>query len=77
MIECQNISRLRETEAMIDSYASMVDRRTRELEREKTQVEKLLLNLMPHSVYDEYTACSTVADEINGDLRIVTRGRKR
>ena len=49
VIEGQNISRLRETEAMIDSYSEMVDRRTRELEREKNQVEKLLLNVMPRS----------------------------
>lgn len=64
VLEAQNISRLRETEAMIDSYATMIDRRTRDLEREKTQVEKLLLNLMPRSVYEEYTTFGSVAPRL-------------
>ena len=64
VIECQNVSRLRETEAMIDSYAAMVDRRTRDLEREKTHVEKLLLNIMPRSVYEEYTTFGSVAPRL-------------
>lgn len=64
VIEGQNISRLRETEAMIDSYSDMVDRRTRELKREKTQVEKLLLNVMPQSVYEEYMTFGSVAPRL-------------
>ncbi|MEM8728867.1 MAG: adenylate/guanylate cyclase domain-containing protein [Pseudomonadota bacterium] len=64
VMECQNVSRLRETEAMIDSYAAMVDRRTRDLEREKTHVEKLLLNIMPRSVYEEYTTFGSVAPRL-------------
>lgn len=64
VLEAQNISRLRETEAMIDSYAAMVDRRTRDLEREKTQVEKLLLNLMPRSVYEEYMTFGSVTPRL-------------
>lgn len=64
VVQGQNISRLRETEAMIDSYAEMVDRRTRELEREKTQVEKLLLNIMPRSVYEEYMTFGSVAPRL-------------
>ncbi|MCB1342229.1 MAG: adenylate/guanylate cyclase domain-containing protein [Pseudooceanicola sp.] len=64
VIECQNVSRLRETEAMIDSYASMTERRARELEREKAQVEKLLLNVMPRSVYEEYKTFGTVTPRL-------------
>ena len=64
VLEAQNISRLRETEAMIDSYASMADRRARDLEREKVQVEKLLLNLMPRSVYEEYMTFGSVAPRL-------------
>jgi len=64
VFECQNVSRLRETEAMIDSYAAMVDRRTRDLEREKVQVEKLLLNIMPRSVYEEYRTFGSVAPRL-------------
>ncbi|MEX0282352.1 MAG: adenylate/guanylate cyclase domain-containing protein [Arenibacterium sp.] len=64
VFECQNVSRLRETEAMIDSYAAMVDRRTRDLEREKTQVEKLLLNIMPRTVYEEFMTFGSVAPRL-------------
>ena len=54
VMECQNITRIRELEAMIESYSTMVERHTRDLQREKEQVEKLLLNIMPRAAYDEY-----------------------
>lgn len=64
VIECQNISRLKQTEAMIDAYSSMTERKARALEREKVQVEKLLLNIMPHSVYEEYKTFGFVAPRL-------------
>lgn len=54
VVECQNITRIRELEAMIESYSNMVERHTRDLRHEKEQVEKLLLNIMPKAAYDEY-----------------------
>lgn len=62
--ECQNITRMRELEQMIDSYSGMVERNTRELEREKERVEKLLLNLMPRSVYEEYKTFGVVTPQL-------------
>lgn len=64
VLEGQNVSRLHESEAMIDSYAAIVERRTRELEREKVRVEKLLLNIMPRSVYEEYMSFGSVAPRL-------------
>ncbi|WP_425046105.1 adenylate/guanylate cyclase domain-containing protein [Primorskyibacter sp. S87] len=64
LLECQNVSRLRETEAMIDSYVAMADRRTRDLEREKAQSEKLLLNIMPRTVYEEYKSFGSVTPRL-------------
>ena len=46
ILVCQNISRIRELESMIDSYSQMVERNTREINREKEQVEKLLLDFV-------------------------------
>ena len=60
VLVCQNISRIKELESMIDSYSMMVERNTREIKREKEQVEKLLLNVMPRSAYDEYKTFGTV-----------------
>ncbi len=71
VLEAQDISRLRETEAMIDSYSTMADRRARALEREKTQVEKLLLNIMPRSVYEEYMTFGSVAPRLYEPVSVV------
>ena len=63
VLECQNISRIRELEAMIDSYSAMVERNTRDLKREKEQVEKLLLNIMPRTAYEEYKTVGVVTPQ--------------
>ena len=39
VLVCQNITRIRELESMIDSYSMMVERHNREIKREKEQVE--------------------------------------
>ena len=64
VIECQNVTRMRELETMIDSYAKMVERNTRDLEREKERVEKLLLNIMPRQVYEEYKTFGVVTPQL-------------
>lgn len=69
--ECQNITRIRELETMIDSYSTMVERNTRELEREKERVEKLLLNLMPRSVYEEFKTFGVVTPQLYEDVSVV------
>ncbi|GMG81976.1 hypothetical protein LNKW23_11890 [Paralimibaculum aggregatum] len=63
VLECQNISRIRELESMIESYSNMVERNTREIQREKEQVEKLLLNIMPRAAYEEYKSFGVVAPQ--------------
>ncbi|GLQ06745.1 adenylate/guanylate cyclase domain-containing protein [Sneathiella chinensis] len=68
---CQNISRIREMESMIDSYSKMVERNTRELKREKEQVEKLLLNMMPRSVYEEYKTFGVVTPTLYDPVTVL------
>ena len=63
ILECQNITRIRELESMIESYSTMVERNTREIQREKEQVEKLLLNIMPRAAYEEYKSFGVVAPQ--------------
>jgi adenylate cyclase len=53
IVECQNVSKIRELEYMIESYSRMVEKQTRELTREKERAEKLLLNIMPKTVFEE------------------------
>lgn len=51
--ECRNITKQKEAEYMLDSYSRMAEKNAREVQREKERVEKLLLNIMPHTVYEE------------------------
>ena len=53
IVECHNISKQRETEYMLQSYSKIAEKNTREIQKEKDRVEKLLLNIMPRSVYEE------------------------
>ncbi|MEM8855061.1 MAG: adenylate/guanylate cyclase domain-containing protein [Pseudomonadota bacterium] len=71
IVECQNISRLKQTEAMIDAYSAMVERKARALELEKSQVEKLLLNIMPRSVYEEYKTFGFVAPKLFEPVSVI------
>ena len=54
LVECQNISKVKELEYMIESYSRMVERQNRDLVKEKERVEKLLLNIMPKTIYEEW-----------------------
>ncbi len=71
VLVCQNISRIKELESMIDSYSMMVERNTREIKREKEQVEKLLLNMMPRSVYEEYKTFGIVTPRLYDPVSVV------
>ena len=71
VLVCQNITRIKELESMIDSYSMMVERNTREIKREKEQVEKLLLNIMPRSVYDEYKTFGVVTPQLYDPVSVL------
>ncbi len=53
VLECQNISKIKELEYMIESYSKMIEKQNRSLQAGKERVEKLLLNIMPKQVYEE------------------------
>lgn len=74
VLVCQNITRIKELESMIDSYSLMVERNTRELKREKEQVERLLLNMMPRSVYDEYKTFGVVTPRLYDPVSVLSLG---
>ncbi len=71
VLVCQNITRIRELESMIDSYSQMVERNTREIKREKEQVEKLLLNIMPRSVYEEFKTFGVVTPQLYDPVSVL------
>ena len=72
VLVCQNITRIKELESMIDSYSMMVERNTSEIKREKEQVERLLLNLMRRSVYDEYRTFGVVTPRLYDPVSVLS-----
>jgi class 3 adenylate cyclase len=69
--EARNISKQKEAEYMLDSYSRMVEKKTRELEKEKERVEKLLLNVMPRSVYEELKEFGTTAPQVFDEVSVL------
>ena len=59
LIEIKNVSKELETQYMLDSYSKLAERNAHELQREKERAEKLLLNIMPRSVFEEITEYGT------------------
>jgi len=53
LVECNNITKVKELEYMIESYSELVEKNERQLRREKERAENLLLNVMPKAVYEE------------------------
>jgi adenylate cyclase len=63
VVECHDVSKRREIEYMLDSYSRMAEKHARDLERQKERSEKLLLNIMPRSVYEEMKDFGSVSPQ--------------
>jgi adenylate cyclase len=50
LAEAVNITKQKEAEYMLDSYARLMERQARALETERERAERLLLNIMPRNV---------------------------
>ncbi len=53
LLQGRDMTKQKEAEYMLDSYSKLAEKNARELAREKERVEKLLLNIMPKTVYQE------------------------
>ncbi len=53
LVECRDASKEKEAEYMLESYSKMSEKHRKELEKEKERTERLLLNIMPKTVYEE------------------------
>jgi len=63
MLQALNITKVKELEYMIESYSRMIERQNRDLKKEKERVEKLLLNIMPKQVYEEWKVFGVTAPQ--------------
>lgn len=64
VVECHDLSKRKQAEYMLESYSQLAERNAKELEREKDRVERLLLNIMPKSVYEEMMDYGTVTPQL-------------
>ena len=64
VVECFDISKQKQAEYMLESYSKIAEKNSRELEREKERAERLLLNIMPKSVYEEMKDYGTVTPQL-------------
>lgn len=71
VVECRNASKRKEAEYMLDSYSKMAERHARELQSEKDRAEKLLLNVMPRSIYQEMKDFGTTAPQRFDDASVL------
>ena len=63
LVECRDATKQKEAEYMLDSYSRLAEKNARELQKEKERVEKLLLNIMPRSVYEEMKQFGTTTPQ--------------
>jgi adenylate cyclase len=71
VIECHDVSKQKQAEYMLESYSQMAERNARDLQREKDRVERLLLNVMPKSVYEEMKDYGTVTPQLFDNASIL------
>lgn len=63
ILEGHDISKQKQSEYMLESYSEIAERNARELQNEKERAERLLLNIMPKSVYEEMKDFGTVTPQ--------------
>lgn len=63
ILEGHDITKQKQSEYMLESYSEIAERNARELQNEKERAERLLLNIMPKSVYEEMKDFGTVTPQ--------------
>lgn len=71
LMECHNISKVKELEYMIESYSQLVEKNERQLRREKERAERLLLNVMPKSVFEELKSFGVTTPQRYDDVSVL------
>jgi adenylate cyclase len=71
VVECLDITKQKQSEYLLESYSQMSEKNARDLQREKERVERLLLNIMPKSVYEEMKDYGTVTPQLFDNASIL------
>ncbi|MFN2202050.1 MAG: adenylate/guanylate cyclase domain-containing protein [Caldilineaceae bacterium] len=71
VVEVQDRSKQKQAEYMLESYSAIAEKNARDLERERDRVERLLLNIMPKTVYEEMKDYGTVTPQVFDNATII------
>lgn len=71
LAEVENISRLKEREYLLESYASIIERKNREIEKEQERADKLLMNVFPYKVLQEFKEFGTTTPSFFDEVSVM------
>jgi len=71
LAELEDITQLKEQEHLLDSYSRMVERKTREIQKEQERTEKLLMNIFPYSVLQEFKEFGTTTPSFYDEVSVM------
>jgi class 3 adenylate cyclase len=69
--EIEDVTKQREQEHLLDSFSRMVERKTREIEKERERAEKLLMNVFPYSVLQEFKEFGTTTPSFYDEVSVM------
>jgi adenylate cyclase len=71
LVEGRSAAALEEAQAMVSSYSLMVEKQKRQIEVEKTRVEKLLLNILPRKSVEQLRQFGRTIPERFDDVSVL------
>jgi adenylate cyclase len=71
VVEVRDIAKEKEAQYMLDSYSKLAEKHARDLEKEKDRVERLLLNVMPKSVFEEMKDFGTTTPQMFNEASVI------
>ena len=69
--QIEDITKLKEQEHLLESFSRMVERKTREIEKERERAEKLLMNVFPYSVLQEFKEFGTTTPSFYDEVSVM------
>lgn len=71
LIECSDVSKVREQEVLLENYVKLVQKQVKEIEEANQKNEDLLLNILPRKVMDELRERGSTAPEAFDNVTIM------
>ena len=69
--EIENISTQKEQEYLLQSYSSLIERKNREIEKEQERTERLLMNVFPFKVLQEFKEFGTTTPSFYDEVSVM------